>query len=402
LGVAAGVAIALGPLAARAAAEAPAPLTQLEHVRAALPALAGGADEKAKIAIGSAVIELGSATRESLWIDASDAVPPLDGTKVFEASALAAGELKRIGGDKTVSHEALSGAETEILEAQVDLAEHALTQVQGSGSTPGSALKKWKAAYSQLAKQISKAATSVPQSTVEQAASTYLSSSEDELFAFPQPISGPPLLVGGKPEVFYYGAEGCPFCGIERWSQIVALASFGKFSSVGVTVSSTYDVDPATRTFGFYKSKYSSSYVAFVPVEGFTNQPGGTLTCGEESFPFWTTLQAPTAAEQELISNYDSEEGCLSGLPFMDVANKWSTIGSTANPEVIAGMSWQQIAGALSNPSSPVGQDIDGGAEIINAQICEADGQQPARVCNSSVVKQYEEQIRSGPPPPPH
>lgn len=186
---------------------------------------------------------------------------------------------------------------------------------------------------------------------------------------------------------------------------VAALAQFGKFSPLGLTVSSTYDIDPSTRTLSFYQTKFKSSFVAFVPVEGFTNQPGGTLTCGENTYPFWTALQALTAGEQELIDLYDAYEGCLEGVPFLDTANKWSTIGSYANPEVIAGMSWQQVAAAMAQPDSPAGQAIDGGAEIITAQICEVDGEQPARVCDSSVVRRYQEEVNSGfssslPPPP--
>jgi hypothetical protein len=91
-------------------------------------------------------------------------------------------------------------------------------------------------------------------------------------------------------------------------------------------------------------------------------------------------------------------------VPFVDVANKWSTLGSYPNPGVIAGMSWQQIVATLSNPSSVAGQAIDGGAEILTAQICEVDGGVPTRVCASKVVQRYQEEVKSGftasfPPP---
>jgi hypothetical protein len=386
-----------------ASATPPAPLNQLTHVQAQLETLQSSGDEKANAAIRSAAMELGSASRPSLWIDPNDAVPPEDGVRVYTASSLAISELTRIRTDMTVSQEALTAARAEILEAQLDLAENAQKQVGGPVTT-GSPLTKWKTAYRELGRQITKAITSVPQATVEQASSNYLAHiEEDELFATPQPISGSPLTFEGKPELFYYGAEGCPFCAIERWSQMVALSLFGKFSTVGVTVSSTYDIDPATRTMTYPKSKYSSSYVAFVPVEGFTNQPGGSLKCHEETFPFWTTLQVPTAAQQEILNQYDSFEGCLAALPFMDIGNRWAMLGSSGNPEKLAGMSWQQIAGALFDPNSVVGQSLDGGAEVIVAEICELDGRQPARVCNSPVVTHYEEEIHRnfGRPPPP-
>jgi Domain of unknown function (DUF929) len=382
-------------LTSEASAATP-PLTELKQARANLTALEGTGDIRAKAAVGAAVAYLGVATAESLWVDTSDAVPPPDGDVVFTDTIAAVSELKRIHNDHTISSEALASASGEILEAQVDLADIALEQVQGSSTAPGSPLKKWETAFSVLGHQVTRAATSVPQSTVEQAASRFLSE-EGELFAVPQPIAGEPLTEEGKPELLYYGAEGCPFCGIDRWSMAVALSQFGKFSTLGITVSATYDIDPSTHTLSFYKTHFSSKYLAFVPIEGFTNQPG-EFTCGTETFPFWTTLQVPTAAQEKTILQYDGYEGCFEGIPFLDVANSWSTIGSYPNPAVVGGLSWQQIAGTLADPSSKAGQAIDGGAEMITAQICDVDGGQPARVCDSGVVQTYREAFLSGHP----
>ena len=83
-------------------------------------------------------------------------------------------------------------------------------------------------------------------------------------------------------------------------------------------------------------------------------------------------------------------------FPFLDVTNRWATLDSTADPALVAGMSWQQIAAAMADPASNVGQAIDGGAELITAQICEADGGQPAHVCESSVVQLYQEALKTG------
>jgi hypothetical protein len=173
---------------------------------------------------------------------------------------------------------------------------------------------------------------------------------------------------------------------------VAALAQFGKFSTLAPMVSSTTDLDPATHTLTFYKSKYKSSYVAFVPDEAFTNQPA-CETC------FWTELQTPTAAQQELINSYDIDEyegQVFHGFPFLDVANTWATLSSTANPELLAGMSWQRIATVMRDAGSPIGQAIDGGAEIITAQICDADGEQPVRICESATVQDYRNALKEG------
>lgn len=379
------------------------PLEELQQARSSATSLQGTGDIRAKAALGAAAAYLGVATTASLWVDESDAVPPPEGEAVYTNSSTANKELKRILTDQTVSSAAVLAIEDEISEAQSNLAHIALEEVQGSTSAPGAAVSKWKKAFSTLSKQITRATATVPQSTVEQAASNYLANEEHELDAIPQPITGPPLTLEGKPELFYFGAEGCPFCAVQRWSMVVALAEFGKFSTLPVSVSSPIDFDHSTHTLTFYSSHYKSSYLAFVPVEGYTNQPGEPTCNGEPSFP-WTILQTPTAAEQELISAYDGYEGCPYGIPFLDVANTWSTIGSYPDPGVIAGLSWQQIDGALSNPASVAGQALDAGAETVTAQICEVDGGQPTRVCNSTVVRRFEEEIKtefraSFPPP---
>ncbi|HJZ02607.1 MAG TPA: DUF929 family protein, partial [Streptosporangiaceae bacterium] len=42
----------------------------------------------------------------------------------------------------------------------------------------------------------------------------------------PTTISGSALTSNGKPEMFYMGAEYCPYCAAERWAMIVALSRF--------------------------------------------------------------------------------------------------------------------------------------------------------------------------------
>src|SRR6516162_11429692 len=105
--------------------------------------------------------------------------------------------------------------------------------------------------------------------------------------------SGPALTSGGKPEMLYIGAEYCPYCAAMRWSMAVALSRFGTFTTPlhGIHSSST-DVNPNTPTLTFYKSSYSSPYLAFTPVENETISK--------------TLLQQPTAEQQALWQKYDS------------------------------------------------------------------------------------------------
>lgn len=371
-------------------------LTELKQAQSNISALIEAGDTKAKAALQAARADLAEATPASLWIDPSDAVPPPEGDAVLAKATAAARQLNRILNDRTVGEGALLEATAEITEAEDDLAVVAAEEVPGFHAPPGTPANKWKAAFRELGKQITDAVTSLPQATLEAAAGIYgnqLLEKSVELFAVPQTISGSPLTADGKPEVFYYGAEGCPFCGIARWSMVAALARFGKFSTLGPMVSSTIDLDPATHTLTFYKSKYRSSYVAFLPDEAETNQPPCETCFG------WTELQAPTPAEQELVDSYDIieyEGQIFHAFPFLDVANRWATISSTADPALLAGMSWHQISAAMADPGSPVGQAIDGGAEIITAEICEVDGEQPTSICGSAIVHAYQEALKTG------
>jgi hypothetical protein len=193
------------------------------------------------------------------------------------------------------------------------------------------------------------------------------------------PLSGqPPLTSGGKPEMVYIGAEYCPFCAAERWAMVIALSRFGTFSNLGVTHSDTSDVYPNTNTLTFYKSSYSSNYLVFSPVE--------------ETDPNKNTLQTPNGAEQALLSKYDSPPYVSSqgSIPFVDIGNKYLISGASYSPKVLQGKSWSQIASALSNPSSPIAQAVNGTANMITAAICKTTGGQPANVCTSKAVTSWE------------
>ncbi len=177
----------------------------------------------------------------------------------------------------------------------------------------------------------------------------------------------------GKPVVTYIGAEYCPYCAAERWALAVALSRFGTFSHLAGTHSGSADVYPDTQTLSFYGSSYSSPYVDFQPVEEATNQQvGGT----------YQTLQTPTAAQSSLMSTYDS----TGSIPFLDIGNRYVVTGASYSPQVLQGLSRQQIAAQLSDPSSPVAQAIDGTANDITAAITRVTGSQPSSVASSPVI----------------
>ena len=204
----------------------------------------------------------------------------------------------------------------------------------------------------------------------------------------PTTISGSALTSNGKPEMFYTGAEYCPYCAAERWAMIVALSRFGTFKGLTTVHSAVAngagnaEPDPDTPTWTFLHATYSSPYLTFTPVEIQTNIP-------DPSTGTYTALQTPTAAEQALITKYDGSGG---SIPFIDFGNKYVISGVSYDPGVLDGLSWATIANDLSNPNSPVAKAVDGTANYITAAICKMTGNQPASACTTT-VQSLESQI---------
>jgi hypothetical protein len=174
----------------------------------------------------------------------------------------------------------------------------------------------------------------------------------------------------GKPEILFIGAEYCPFCAAQRWSVVEALSRFGSFSGLSATHSSTTDLYPDTKTFSFYGATYTSTSLDFTSVELETNQVSGDS---------YTSLQTPTAAQAALFSKYDKAPYTTQpgSIPFLDIANKYISIGSGYTPQVLQGLSMNQIAAQLNNKNSAVAIAIDGEANRIVAAITAATGVQP-------------------------
>lgn len=192
-----------------------------------------------------------------------------------------------------------------------------------------------------------------------------------------KPISGT-LLIGAteKPEVFYYGAEFCPYCAAERWPLIIALSRFGTFSGLQTTTSSSSDVFPNTVTFTFRGATFTSQYVDFRAVE---------TTDRDRNH-----LQDPTAAEQQLINRYDTG----GTIPFIDFANRYGASGAMYSPDAIGGMSWLAVADSLKQPDSTQAKAIIGSANLITAAVCKATGDKPAEVCSSPTIQNLEKNLK--------
>ena len=223
-----------------------------------------------------------------------------------------------------------------------------------------------KPANSTQTAQVLSTITSLPASELEQVGS---GSANNRITAITgTALTGP----GGKPLVFYYGAEYCPFCAAERWALIIALSRFGSFSGLTTTTSSSSDVYANTPTFTFHGATYSSQYVEFQAVE--------TSDRNQKA------LETPTAAQLALVNRYNS----AGSIPFVDFGNRYAFNGATYLPDSLQGLTWEQIAADLQNPVSPQAQGILGSANLITAAISKLAADQPATVCSGAAVKSIE------------
>lgn len=191
-----------------------------------------------------------------------------------------------------------------------------------------------------------------------------------------KPVSGQ-LLTGttGKPEVLYIGAEYCPYCAAERWALIVAMSRFGTWSGLKTSSSSSSDVYANTPTFTFRGSTFTSQYIDFRGLE----------TSDRDQKP----LDTPTAAEQQIMSQYNS----AGSIPFVDFGNRYVFNGATYSPDLLGGQTWQQIADAIRDGSTSQARAIVGSANLITAAICKTTSDQPAAVCKSATIQDLEKKI---------
>jgi len=232
--------------------------------------------------------------------------------------------------------------------------------------------------------QVVKDVTTIPLSTWNKVGVTSQSVSK------PTILSGQPAMTldGKSPAMLYYGAEYCPYCAAERWAMAAALARFGTWSNLQITASSHTDVDASTHTFSFHGATLDSPYLTFRAIEQYTNVPvSGTPGA-------YTNLQNPNKEQAAILAKYSSSKylpnasssGGIS-FPFVDINNLALFSGASYDPQILAGQSWTDISGGLSDPTNPATQAILTTGNYMSAAICNATKGQPGSVCTSSGVQ---------------
>jgi hypothetical protein len=194
---------------------------------------------------------------------------------------------------------------------------------------------------------------------------------------------GPVLKQNNKPEILYVGAEYCPFCAAERWSVIVALSRFGTWQGLNTTTSSSTDVYPDTSTFSFVGSTYTSDYISFVSKELQDRN--------------MQNLQTLSKDEQAIFDKYDAppyvSQNSAGGIPFISYGNQYMALSAGFSPQLLSGLTWEQIASKLKNPDDSVTKGIVGNANYITATICKLTDNKPGDVCNSKTIQDIQGQL---------
>jgi thiol-disulfide isomerase/thioredoxin len=186
----------------------------------------------------------------------------------------------------------------------------------------------------------------------------------------PNPLSSSPITHKSTPDIFYYGAQWCPYCAAQRWPLMVALSEFGTFKNIALGASSPTDVYPLTPTISFSESTYHSKYVNFVPIE-FQNVSH-------------QTLQVPNPTEASILAKYDASTYThigTGGIPFVLFSNKYVSAGAYYNPQLLAGATQKQIAKEIAHPKTIVGESIDKAAYGIVKSICSITHNADTAVC---------------------
>ena len=205
-------------------------------------------------------------------------------------------------------------------------------------------------------------------------------SSSNLLFdGFPSPTGakGRPLSSGGKPEVLYVANEYCPFCTAQSWPLIVALSRFGEFSGLSTSRSPTFENIPPIDGWTFYGSSYKSPYLAFAPVETYSNALV-KRTADPDDPTSYRRLQRLTPAEQAVFHEFDGQ----GQTPFIDFGGAATALGSDIIPATLAGLTWSQIAADLRRPGSTAGAAILFSATVLTAELCQLTRDRPATACS--------------------
>lgn len=206
--------------------------------------------------------------------------------------------------------------------------------------------------------------------------------------AVPSRVNQPIARPGQSITVSYIGAEYCPYCALQRWALLVALSKFGTFTHLDRRIfSSSSDVYPHLASWSFINAGYESTAIRFSPVELTSTAVGANGA--------YAPLETPSMAQRREMKKWDRS----GEIPFVEIGGAYVTLGASASPAVLEGLSVQQIGTALTDPMSPVAKAVDGAANYLIAAICQVDGFSKPAICLSPTITRAQEALSTGSPP---
>jgi len=194
-----------------------------------------------------------------------------------------------------------------------------------------------------------------------------------------QRVSAAPLVSGGKPVVFFMGAQYCPFCAADRWAFVKATSRFGTWSGLKALASrGGVDGFASVPTYDLVGATYHSSLIS--------------LSQREVADLAGNTLEQLNASQSELVNHYDSG----GGIPFTAAggASGQYTIGLAYSPALLVGQSFEQIRQRVSsNANTPTVRAINAQTDAITALICKLTDGAPAGACSSPTIAPLERHL---------
>jgi hypothetical protein len=177
----------------------------------------------------------------------------------------------------------------------------------------------------------------------------------------------------------FVGAEFSPYSAAASWALVTALARFGTWTDLGQVTTPTTVIFGRAPGFSFTGAGYKSRFVVLQAVETYSSKLASTAPAG------FVSLASPSAGVLSQLRRFDAQSGTPL-LPFVDVAGRVVLTGSAVgfSPGLLQGMSMGQVAAAVGNPTSALGQAVLAAANVVEAAVCTVDGGQPAVVCTSA------------------
>ncbi len=187
--------------------------------------------------------------------------------------------------------------------------------------------------------------------------------------------------------VSYVGAEYCPYCALQRWALLVALSKFGTFHRLDNEVfSSSSDVYPHLASWSFFGATFTSKYFKFEPTEITSVTPSAGGPGG------YKQLERMTSAQRIAFDKFNPQ----GALPFVDIGNHYTTVGTSSSPSVLEGLSLDEIGNDLRYPASPVAKAVDGSANYLIAALCTLTQTRAPTVCSTRVIRAASKALVSG------